>query len=78
MTLHTGKDVSESYTTMVCECGQMNRHVGASKVYVCADPNCAAHGGGVPFDRNLRSSCFIGLNNVHMLYYDPVIVNPGL
>ena len=55
-----GKQVSEAYTTMACECGQLNRHLGGSKTFVCVDPQCPRHSCGgskrVAFDRDSKSA----------------------
>ena len=56
LVLHYGKHVSEAFSTMACECGQLHRHLGASKVFECVALHCARHGPGVRFHRDRRSA----------------------
>jgi hypothetical protein len=61
--LYSGKDVSEAFSTMACECGQLNRHLGGCKVFECVAPLCARHGRGVRFHRDRRSARLITVAN---------------
>ncbi len=66
--LHHGKNVSEAFTTMACDCGQLNRGLGASKVFTCADPKSARHEPGVAFDRDRHAARNIAVLNSFRVY----------
>jgi transposase len=58
--IRPGKSVietDEAYTTQTCGlCGHLNKNVGASKVFRCADPSC-----GVSIDRDVNGARNIAL-----------------